>query len=165
MPISPSDQDLAELAAASQLDKTLSALAGLASVGARHMLGLLVNGMTVYGRAESPGAVFAELDAENARMIERARATGASGWHDEAVEEIEGQWTRAFEEDEREDRELMERAEGKDLDDMPEPDIREAIEHRMTTMTLADVNVFRRGSPRFDVPVMRVRIAQVARGG
>lgn len=79
MTISPSDHDLAELAAASRLDGALSALAGLAPTGARYMLGLLVNGMTVYGRTESPGAVFAELDAENARVIERGRASGASG--------------------------------------------------------------------------------------
>lgn len=45
---------------------------------------------------------------------------------------------------------------------MPEHDIREAIENRTTSLTLADVKVFPPGSLRIEVPLMRVRIAEVA---
>lgn len=126
------------------------------------MLGLLVNGMTVYGRTESPRAVFAELDAENARMIERARATNAGDANGERVEKIEDTLTRTFEEDQCERNELMARTESQELDEMTEDDIRAVIDNRTTTLTLADAHVFPPGGQRFEVPLMRVRIAQVA---
>lgn len=162
MPISPTDRDLAELAAASRLDETLCELAGLACAGGKYMLGLLINGMTIYGRTESPGAVFAEIDAENARLIERGRATGDSRWSGETVAKVEGTWTRCFEEYEREHRKLMERNEGKQSDEMPEDDIREEIKKSNTTLVLADVEVVPPSGPHLELPLMRVQIAQVA---
>ena len=120
MPISSLDRDLAELAAAVRLDGTLAALAGRASVGDAYMLGMLVSGMTVYGRTTSPVDLFAGINEENAKMIAR----GAESWSDQ--------------------------------------EIRKAIEDGDTTVTLADATVFPPGSPRYEVPLLRIRLAQVA---
>ena len=67
MPISSLDRDLAELAAAVRLDGTLAALAGRASIGDAYMLGMLVSGMTVYGRTTSPVDSFARINEETRR--------------------------------------------------------------------------------------------------
>jgi hypothetical protein len=120
MPISSLDRDLAELAAAVRLDGTLAALAGRAFVGDAYMLGMLVSGMTVYGRTTSPVDLFAGINEENAKTIAR----GAESWSDQ--------------------------------------DIRKAIEDGDTTVTLADATVFPPGSPRYEVPLLRIRLAQVA---
>jgi hypothetical protein len=124
MPISSLDRDLAELAAAVRLDGTLAALAGRASIGDAYMLGMLVSGMTVYGRTTSPVDLFARINEENAKMIARGGAHGAESWSDQ--------------------------------------DIRKAIEDGDTTVTLADATVFPPGSPRYEVPLLRIRLAQVA---
>jgi hypothetical protein len=120
MPISSLDRGLAELAAAVRLDGTLAALAGRAFVGDAYMLGMLVSGMTVYGRTTSPVDLFAGINEENAKMIAR----GAESWSDQ--------------------------------------EIRKAIEDGDTTVTLADATVFPPGSPRYEVPLLRIRLAQVA---
>jgi hypothetical protein len=124
MPISSLDRDLAELAAAVRLDGTLAALAGRASVGEAYMLGMLVSGMTIYGRTTSPVDLFAGINEENAKMIARGRVHGAESWSDQ--------------------------------------EIRKAIEDGDTTVTLADATVFPPGSPRYEVPLLRIRLAQVA---
>lgn len=124
IPISSLDRDLAELAAAVRLDGTLAALAGRASIGDAYMLGMLVSGMTVYGRTTSPVDLFARINEENAKMIARGRAHGAESWSDQ--------------------------------------EIRKAIEDGDTTVTLADATVFPPGSPRYEVPLLRIRLAQVA---
>jgi hypothetical protein len=124
MPISSLDRDLAELAAAVRLDGILAALAGRAFVGDAYMLGMLVSGMTVYGRTTSPVDLFAGINEENAKVIARGRARGAESWSDR--------------------------------------DIRKAIEDGDTTVTLADATVFPPGSPRYEVPLLRIRLAQVA---
>ena len=124
MPISSLDRDLAELAAAVRLDGTLAALAGRASIGDAYMLGMLVSGMTVYGRTTSPVKSFARINEEHAKMIARGRAHGAESWSDQ--------------------------------------EIRKAIEDDDTTVTLADATVFPPGSPRYEVPLLRIRLAQVA---
>ena len=85
MPISSLDRDLAELAAAVRLDGTLAALAGRASIGDAYMLGMLVSGMTVYGRTTSPVDLFARINEENAKMIARGRAHGAESWSDQEI--------------------------------------------------------------------------------
>jgi hypothetical protein len=123
VPLSSLDHDLAELAAAVRLDGTLAALAGRASVGDAYMLGMLVSGMTVYGRTTSPVDLFARINEENAK-IARGRAHGPVIWSDQ--------------------------------------DIRKAIEDGDTTVTLADATVFPPGSPRYEVPLLRIRLAQVA---
>ena len=87
------------------------------------MLGMLVSGMTVYGRTTSPVDLFARINEENAK-IARGRAHGAVIWSDQ--------------------------------------DIRKAIEDGDTTVTLADATVFPPGSPRYEVPLLRIRLAQVA---
>jgi hypothetical protein len=120
MPISSLDRDLAELAAAVRLDGTLAALAGRAFVGDAYILGMLVSGMTVYGRTTSPVDLFARINEENTKVI----AHGAESWSDQ--------------------------------------DIRKAIEDGDTTVTLADATVFPPGSPRYEVPLLRIRLAQVA---
>jgi hypothetical protein len=120
MPISSLDRGLAELAAAVRLDGTLAALAGRAFVGDAYMLGMLVSGMTIYGRTTSPVDLFAGINEENAKMIAR----GAESWSDQ--------------------------------------EIRKAIEDGDTTVTLADATVFPPGSPRYEVPLLRIRLAQVA---
>ena len=120
MPLSSLDRDLAELAAAVRLDGTLAALAGRAFIGDAYMLGMLVSGMTVYGRTTSPVDLFARINEENAKMI----AHGRESWSDQ--------------------------------------DIRKAIENGDTTVTLADATVFPPGSPRYEVPLLRIRLAQVA---
>ena len=76
MPLSSLDRDLAELAAAVRLDGTLAALAGRASIGDAYMLGMLVSGMTVYGRTTSPVDLFARINEESAKMIAR----GGESW-------------------------------------------------------------------------------------
>jgi hypothetical protein len=159
MSISASDRDLAQLAADSRPDKTLAVLAGLGSAGIKCVLGLLVNGMTIYGHIESPGTVFAELDAENARMMERQRS--AKDKESKEASPLEDVWTRKFEEGERQEEQIMERTEGKALEEMTEEDVRATIERQTTTLTLADVHVFPPASAGFEVPLMRVRIAQV----
>jgi hypothetical protein len=88
------------------------------------MLGMLVNGMTVYGRTTSPVDLFAGINEENAKRIGRGRAHGAESWS--------------------------------------EQDIRKAIDDDVTTVTLADATVFPPGSPGYEVPLLRIRIAQVA---
>lgn len=123
------------------------------------VLGLLVNGMTIYGRIESPGTVFAELDAENARMMERQRS--AKDKESKEASPLEDVWTRKFEEGERQEEQIMERTEGKALEEMTEEDVRATIERQTTTLTLADVHVFPPASAGFEVPLMRVRSAQV----
>lgn len=120
MPISPLDRDLAELAAAVRLDGTLAALAGRAYIGDAYMLGMLVSGMTVYGRTTSPVDLFARINEENAKMIAR----GGESWSAQ--------------------------------------EIRKVIEDSDTTVTLADATVFPPGSPRYEVPLLRIRLAQVA---
>jgi hypothetical protein len=120
MPISSLDRDLAELAAAVRLDGTLAALAGRASIGDAYMLGMLVSGMTVYGRTTSPVDLFARINEESAKMIAR----GAESWSAQ--------------------------------------EIRKVIEDGDTTVTLADATVFPPGSPRYEVPLLRIRLAQVA---
>ena len=123
-PITSLDRDLAELAAAVRVDGTLAALAGRASVGDAYMLGMLVSGMTVYGRTTSPVDLFARINEENANVIARGRAHGGGSWSDQ--------------------------------------EIRKAIEDGDTTVTLADATVFPPGSPRYEVPLLRIRLAQVA---
>jgi hypothetical protein len=120
MPISSLDRDLAELAAAVRLDGTLAALAGRASIGDAYMLGMLVSGMTVYGRTTSPVDLFARINEESAKMFAR----GAVSWSAQ--------------------------------------EIRKVIEDGDTTVTLADATVFPPGSPRYEVPLLRIRLAQVA---
>ena len=124
MPILSLDGGLAEIAAAVRLDGTLAALAGRAFVGDAYTLGMLVCGMTVYGRTTSPVDLFAEINEENAKMTARGRAHGAEIWSDQ--------------------------------------EIRKAIEGGDTTVTLADATVFPPGSPRYEVPLLRIRLAQVA---
>ena len=85
MPIRSLDRDLAELAAAVRLDGSLAALAGRASIGDAYMLGMLVSGMTVYGRTTSPVDLFARINEENAKMIARGRAPGAASWSDQEI--------------------------------------------------------------------------------
>ena len=130
MPISSLGRDLAELAAAVRLDGTLAALAGRASIGDAYMLGMLVSGMTVYGRTTSPVDLFARINEENAKLIARDRAHGAESWSDQVS------WS--------------------------DQEIRKAIEDGDTTVTLADATVFPPGSPRYEVPLLRIRLAQVA---
>jgi hypothetical protein len=120
MPLSSLDRDLAELAAAVRLDGTLAALAVRASIGDAYTLGMLVSGMTVYGRTTSPVDLFARINEENAKMIAR----GAESWSAQ--------------------------------------EIRKVIEDGENTVTLADATVFPPGSPRYEVPLLRIRLAQVA---
>jgi hypothetical protein len=124
MPISSLDRGLAELADAVRVDGTLAALAGRAYVGDAYMLGMLVSGMTVYGRTTSPVDLFAGINEENGKMIARGRAHGAANWS--------------------------------------EQEIRKAIEDGDTTLTLADATVCPPASPRYEVPLLRIRLAQVA---
>jgi hypothetical protein len=159
-PISDHDRDLAELAAASRADQMLGILAGQADTGATFSLGLLVNGMTIYGRTASRREVARALDDENARMIERSRASGGSGW-DEAEETIKGQWMRNVEEAAAEERLLVEHTTG-DLHAVPEEIARMIIRSRETTITLTDVHVFTPGDPRFELPLLQIRLATVA---
>jgi hypothetical protein len=75
--MTPGDRDLAEIASWSRPDPFLSILAGVRS---GHMLGLLTNGMTVYGRSTSPRAVAVQLDEENVRMAQRWESSSVAAW-------------------------------------------------------------------------------------
>jgi hypothetical protein len=159
-PISAHDRDLAELASSSRPDRMLAVLASLADAGSTYTLGLLVNGMTIYGRTISPKQLATLLDEENVRMAERWKATGAPGW-DEAGEKIRGLWEKSFEEYQAERRMLVEHTTG-DVDDLPEEIGRMVIRGQGMSVTLSDVHVFSPGSPGFELPFLRVRLSMVA---
>lgn len=162
MALAPPDRNLAQIAAASRLDGGLGVLANLAEGGGRYMVGLLVNGMTVYGCTTSPREFDALLDEENARVVARGRAKDADSWPDDVVEVIEGSWVRGYDEDVAEDRELMQRNQDVEFDAMSEDDQRASIKHQATTITLGGVTVFPSGGPHFEVKLMRIRLALVA---
>lgn len=161
MGLTPPDRDLANLRAASRLDGTLEVVASLASSGMSRMLGLLVNGMTVYGFATSERALCEQLDEENAQMAARNREQDPENWSDEAIEKLTGKWVDSFEDHEREYRELVERTSA-DRKAMSEDDERMEIRHSAVTLTLADATVFPPGSPQFKVPVLSIRLSEVA---
>jgi hypothetical protein len=117
-PISDRDRDLAELAASFHPDAMLGILAGMADTGATVTVGLLVNGMTIYGRTARRKEVAKALDKENVGIGRRGRAGGGVGWA-EAEEKLNGLWTRGVEEDEAEDRLLAEHITG-GFKDVPE---------------------------------------------
>jgi hypothetical protein len=158
-PISRRDRDLAELAAESGPDDMLSILAAIAP-DAGYMLGLFANGMTIYGRIVGPREMAALLDAENERMAARWSAAGHEGW-DEAAERIRGLWTKTIETEEAQSRKYAEHTSG-DPFEVPEEVGRKLIRDRQRSLTLADAHVFPPASPRFSVPLLRVRLAMVA---
>lgn len=160
--MSPSDRDLAEIAIASRTDPMLSVLAGVASGnGPTYVVGLLVNGMTIYGRTADPMRMAEAVDAENARWGQRAKAaTGREGW-DEFSEKVGTMWTDELKKTEEEQRMLIEHM-AVDLDELPEEVARKVIRAREEDLTLADAKVFPPGAAPFDVPLVRIRLAQVS---
>jgi hypothetical protein len=162
MPISPADRDLAKLAASAAGDGLLSGLAHLAPSGASYMLGLLVNGMTIYGRTVPTKDFGAAIDAQNETWIARGRtASEAEGW-DTAADTILGIYASKADEDEERRRDLIERSAGVEYDELPEEDLRLDLKLRLTHITLAEVNVFPAGGAHFTLPLIRISIAQVA---
>ena len=164
MALSHSDRDLARIAAAAQhRDQTLGTLAAISEdTSSGYMVGLLVNGMTLYGRIESPREFYALLDVENATIVERGRAVNADSWPDDVAAKLEGTWARHFDEDLAKHRTLVERNADGDFEDMSEEDMRSSIADDPTTLTLAEVYIYPPGDTLFQVPLMRVNRSHVA---
>lgn len=157
--LSNRDRDLAEIAAESKPDVMLSILADTVG-GTTYVLGLLANGMTIYGRTVSAREMATMLDAENERMFARS-STEERGRQTNASEQIRNLWTTAIEKQEAEERELVVHTPG-DIDELPEELGRKIIRGRQSALTLRDVRVFPPGSPSFEVPLLRVRLSTVS---
>jgi hypothetical protein len=160
MPLSPHDRDIANLAAASRLDADLQTIANLAP-GFGYRVGLLVSGMTVYGRAVSPVEVAKAIDAEHARGITRGRAAGGEHW-DEVALKMEGALTKQAEKKERERQELIERNPPASDGEMSEEDARRSIRDNATTLNLVDAHVYTGGGLHYTVPLMTVQLSHAA---
>lgn len=160
--MSPRDRDLAEVAMASRTDPMVSVIAGLASSnGPTYMVGLLVNGMTIYGRTADPMRMAEAVDAENVRWGERAKsATGREGW-DEYSQKVATMWADRLKTAEEEESVLVEHM-TVDLDELPEEVARKVIRAREQDLTLADAKVFPQGAAPFEVPLLRIQLAQVS---
>jgi hypothetical protein len=158
-PLSNRNRDLAEIAAASKPDVMLSMLADTVG-GTTHVLGLLANGMTIYGRTVSPREMATMLDAENERMFARS-STEERGTQTNASERIRNLWTTAIEKQEADEWELVSHTSG-DIDELPEELGRKIIRGQQSTLTLEDVRVFPPGCPAFVVPLLRVRLSTVS---
>ena len=126
------------------------------------MVGLLVNGMTVYGRIESPREFFALLDVENATIVERGRAADPDSWPEDVAATLKDSWVRHYDEQAAKHRALHERNDDVDFEEMSEEDMRSVIADDPATITLAEVNVFPPAAPRFQVPLMRVSVSHIA---
>lgn len=157
MAITPADRDLALAAASSRHDSFLEAVASLHETG--YYVGLLVNGMTAYGRVSSDRAIAEVLDAENARAVARWKERDPT-WS-EVEDEFKDRWTRQIDEEEREHRELVERNSNVPSDEMSDDDTRAMAQDRAVALTLVDAKVFPPGAPALEVPVLRVQVAQV----
>lgn len=162
MALSHSDRDLARIAARTRRDPALGTLAALADTSSGYMVGLLVNGMTVYGRIESPREFYALLDVENAAIVERGRAANPESWSEDVVAEFIGMWVRRYDEHAAKHRALVERNANVDFEEMSDEDMRSTIADDPATITLAEVNVFAPAAARLQVPVMRVSVLHIA---
>jgi hypothetical protein len=150
-PLAPRDRDLASLAARMRGDTTLTVLAGMA--GAIHYpVGLLVNGMTVYGRLVAEKEFAQALDAFNSQVI---------GLADDSP--MVGLWTRAAEKDQKEEEELQSRTEDVPRSQWSEDDERKVIAQRQTVLNIAEAQILQPGSTSpTTVPILRVGIEHVA---
>jgi hypothetical protein len=164
MTLSHTDRDLASLAANARHDSMLEAVASVSEIG--FFVGLLVNGMTVYGRAVSGRDSAEAFDAEVARTVERwKKADPGKDWTSVEAKLARG-WTQKFEEDVRQHDELVERNLGKaDVDAMSDDDARQTIQDRPAVLTLAEAKVFPPGAEPFDVPLMPCRSRRSPPGG
>ncbi len=155
--------DLAKLVAASRPDPYLQAIAGLSSAGSTYVLGLLVGGMTVYGRTSTARPLAEALDAEHDRFVIRARkASDEPDRWNEASARVAGIWTQGFEEDEAEHQELVERLSDRAVDELTPEEQRELVEDRPQILTLVDARVFPPGASRhLEVEVLRVPLASI----
>lgn len=165
MLVAQADQelDLATLVAASQRDPYLQTLASLASAGSTYVLGLVVGGMTVYGRTSTARPLAEALDAEHERFVVRAREASdePERWN-EASARVAGIWTQRFEEDEADRQELVERLSDRAGDELTHEEEREVIEDRPQNLTLVDARVFPPGaSQSLEVEVLRVPLASI----
>jgi hypothetical protein len=90
--------DLLKLRVASRPDRYLQSLAATADAGATYVLGLVVSGVTIYGRTSTELPLAAALDEENEGAIRRARnaSEDESGWG-QAQETLRGAWARSAE--------------------------------------------------------------------
>ncbi len=136
----------------------------MADAGSSYVLGLIVTGMTIYGRTV-PGRPVAEaFDDESERIIIRARAAAPDkeGW-DEAERVLKGAWTKMADDDLERHRELLDRITDRDWDDLEAEEQREALEQRPSVLTLADVRIFSSGaSSAVEVAFLRVSLSHVA---
>ena len=139
----------------------METLASLASNGHVYMLGMLMNGMTVYGRTASPVDFLTKIDDQHATVVEQSKQNGTE-WPDDAEAMMTGAFRGRFEEHSREHQELVERTADTARDEFSEEDDRKAISEQATTLTLAQVTVIPPMGDRFDVELMRVRLAHVA---
>jgi len=154
MALSPQERDAAQATASVGLDRFLQAIANVDQAG--YYVGLLINGMTVYGQVASDRAIAEVLDGENARIGARLTEQPAV-W----TEVVEGGWTRRIDQEEEEHNGLVERNLKAELDEMSDDDARMTIRGRAVTLTLIEAKVVPAGAPTFDVPVLRVLLAQV----
>lgn len=169
----PVDVDLSIIAETNRLDGILMSLIGLADVtAARYGVGLLTNGMTIYGAVASARIAAQAVDDLNQALVARWREQSSEkeGW-DDAEERVRGfalqRWEQERERAESVRLHIEATREGEDLIDpvqLPEELQRPFVQRQVRPiLTLADAKVCAPGQTEPpEIPVLRVRVSQVS---
>jgi hypothetical protein len=170
-PMSGADRDLAIIAERSRGDAYLHDLVTTAEEGIPAAVGLLLNGMVIYGALAAPQRIAEEVDTHYdwmTRGLQERSDEQAEGWA-KAREKLSGVRARYAEEDEKEREEHYDRlteayGDPGDFDPLTGPaDVaRDALRHALrATLTLENATIAT-GQGRIEVPVLRVQIPQIA---
>lgn len=170
-PLHPSERDLADLAAVIRQDAYLQQMASEAEDGVGAPIGLLANGMVVYGRLGPERLMAEEVDAYLEWVIQGGETAGADpeGWK-EARERLGGMAVRMADKRKEARQEVLNRAEefsgeeGFDWPAAPRDLAREVIRERVRpALTLREARILVPGqSQPLEVPVMRVNMTEVS---
>lgn len=144
------DIDIAFIEAATRRDEILEALAAVAR-GLNYPVGLLANGMTIYGELVGEEHIFEAVDSFHAKLIQPG----------EPGDVILGQWTKKAQERKEKYDALVARNENLTREEMSDEDRRASISDALTSLTIKDATVIPPGAPRFEVPLLRVGLASV----
>lgn len=165
----PSEHDVALLTALAKPDPYLDLLIGQADAGAGAAVGVLANGMTMYGRIAPDRDMGERFDRFIEGVIQRGARTSddPDAWA-EFAKKVRGQAVLAEEERANERREIVLSGE-EDSDPHPAQvsaqETRRQIDlfSRRPALTLMEARVMIPGQQQsVEVPVLRVRVAQVA---